>query len=361
MSTIGTTNDSARNGGKFDHLFFELTPPYTGFKGAADIPNSTYSLTYEDITAPTELEPELHAHKEEQYLMFLGGELPDVFSSWDAKAEFQLGQTRETLETITITKPSVVRVPIGWLHGQIKFTEVNKPLVFEKALLSGNYSEYRQAPGIPASLIAANGEQLTIADLVCELPIETTEWGPWCPTPQAYFRGTTYMKEAGLHVGYQVFNGDFPMEDGHMHQGEEYIFFLGGETGANGLIDVFDFKAKIEFYIGEAPDSMEVHWITKPTIVRLPPNIWHSPINFTDVHGKVQFMATWLNGTWGTITRRENPDGTKFFNYMGDDMRMCVLEPTKRCTLCTKCFKMFAEGTFRPGDNLADKAPAKAA
>jgi len=346
----------AKNGGKLDHLFMEFTPPYTGFHGVEDIPNSAYYLTYQDVTAPVGLEPDLHAHREEQYLIFLGGELPDVFSSWDARVEFMLGRTKETLEKIVVEKPSVVRIPRGWIHGQINFTVVNKPLTFQMALMNGSYAEFPETPGIPASLIAANGEELSTSDLICELPVETTEWGPWCPTPQAYFRGTTYMKEAGLHVGFQVFTGPFPMEDAHMHQGEEFIFFLGGNTGSEGTIDVFDFDARIEFWIGEHPDQMELHIIDKPTAVRLPANMWHSPIDFKEVNGKVQFMATWLNGTWGTITRRELPEGKKYFNYMGDDMRMCVLAPEKRCTLCTKCFKMFREGDFRPGDNLSDKA-----
>ncbi|MDR0818649.1 MAG: cupin domain-containing protein [Oscillospiraceae bacterium] len=349
---------AARNGGKFDHLFFELTPPYTGFRGMEDIPNSVYSLTYQNVTEPTKLEPNLHAHREEQYLTFLGGELPDVFSSWDAKIELKLGPTKDAVQTITITKPTIVRVPVGWIHGQINFVEVKKPLTFQKQLLAGSYAEFPDTVGVAASLIAANGEQLTIDDLVCKLTIETTEWGDWCPTPQAYFRGQTYMKEAGLHVGFQVFTGDFPMEDAHMHQGEEYIFFLGGETGKDGLIDVFDFKGTMEFWIGENPDSMELHVFDKPCIVRLPPNLWHSPINFTKVSGKIQFMATWLTGTWGTLTRREFKDGEmagkKYYNYMGDDLRMCILEPTKRCSLCMKCRKLFKDGEFPLGENFAE-------
>jgi hypothetical protein len=349
---------SARNGGKFDHLFFELEKPYTGFRGEDDIPGSTYSVYYEQITAPTDIEPLFHCHREEQYLIFLGSALPDVFSSWDARVEFYLGKTLSELELITITKPTIVRVPRNWMHGQISFKEVNKPVVYQESLLAGSYAEFYEPTGTPAALISATGETLTLEDLVCELTIETTEWGDWCPTPQAYFRGQTYMKEAGLHVGFQVFTGDFPMEDAHMHQGEEYIFFLGGETGADGLIDVFDFRGTMEFWIGETPDSMELHVFDKPTIVRLPPHIWHSPINFTKVHGKIQFMATWLTGTWGTITRREFQDGEsagkRYFNYMGDDLRMCVLAPEKRCSLCMKCRKLFEEGKFKLGENLAD-------
>ncbi|MDR3310571.1 MAG: hypothetical protein LBS90_04425, partial [Oscillospiraceae bacterium] len=345
---------AARNGGKFDHLFFEPERPYAGFRGEEDIPGSQYSLAYRDVTAPAVIETTLHCHREEQYLMFLGGALPDVFSSWDAKAEFLLGETRDTLEKITITQPTVVRIPRNWLHGKIEFTEVNKPAVYEAALLAGSYAEFAEPHGAPAALISAYGERLTVADLVCALTVETTEWGDWCPTPQAYFRGQTYMKEAGLHVGYQVFTGDFPMEDAHMHQGEEYIFFLGGENGADGLIDVFDFRGTMEFWIGETPDNMELHVFDGPCIVRLPPHVWHSPINFTKVHGKIQFMATWLTGTWGTITRRELPDGGKYYNYMGDDLRMCILEPEKRCSLCMKCRKLFRDGEFKLGENLAD-------
>jgi len=339
--------------GKYDHLFYEIKDKYEGFGGEAAIPGSVYTTLYRQYSDAKVIYSGIHRHREEQYYVFLGGELPDVFSSWDAEITMKLGPKLSELREITITKPSVIRIPRGWQHGDVEIKRITKPIVFDSAILAGDVEMLSGDAKYPAPLITGDGEPLELKDLVCELPIETTEWGSWCPTPQAYFRGTTYMKEAGLHVGFQVFTGDFPMEDAHMHQGEEYIFFLGGENGADGLIDVFDFRGKIEFYIGSDPDHMEVHWLDKPTIVRLPPNVWHSPINFTDVHGKIQFMATWLNGTWGTITRRELPDGKKYYNYMGDDMRMCVLDPTKRCTLCTKCFKMFKEGTFRPGDNLS--------
>jgi hypothetical protein len=93
---------------------------------------------------------------------------------------------------------------------------------------------------------------------------------------------------------------------------------------------------------------MELHKITKPTVVYLPPTVWHSPILFRNVKKPVLFQAAFMAGCWGTITRHEGANGmygeTKgyTYTYQGDNIRFCVKDPTKRCTVCGECFANFA-------------------
>ncbi len=204
---------------------------------------------------------------------------------------------------------------------------------------------YHSRPYSEANILKAPKPVLSAATAKCVLavPREETKWGDWCPSPQAYFRGDIYMEDASYNVGFQVFTKANNMEGAHFHQGvDEYIFFVGADPE-----NIFDFDCEIEFEIGDDPDQMETRLITKPTVVRLPPAVWHSPIRFRKMKKPVLFQAAFLHGTWGTISRRERsgdaPALSVFSNkyiyeYTGDNIRFCKFDPEKRCNICGACF-----------------------
>ena len=176
--------------------------------------------------------------------------------------------------------------------------------------------------------------KFNVEDLVCELPAEHTFHGDICPSPQAYFRGETYLKGAKLHMGWQVLTGPLPMEETHFHHAaEEYLVFFGAT-----LPDVFaSFDAEIDVLLGEDPDDLQKITITKPTILRIPPNIWHCPIDFRIINKPILWQAIYQDGTWAKIIRRIKEDGTKEYIYEGDNVRECRLRPGL-CTMCGECF-----------------------
>jgi hypothetical protein len=191
---------------------------------------------------------------------------------------------------------------------------------------------------------------------VFEIKKENTYWGDWCAKPQGYFRGETSMPGAKYHVGFQTFVGDNVMEQPHFHHGaEEYLTFLGAN-----LPNIFDFDADIDVMVGDDPDHLEPIHINKPTILRIPPNLWHCPISF-HIRKPIIFQAAYLDGTWSKITRRMLPDGKCEYIYEGDNVRMCVERPGEYCTICGKCYQgtalnyVEAEGPMRhfPGINDA--------
>jgi len=373
--------------GKFDHLFYEFVPQYTNwgswchspqayFRGNTDIPGAKLNVGFQVFKEPVYLEREPHFHREEEYLIFLGAVFPDVFSSFDAEIEFYVGPSLDELERIVITKPSVVRVPAGMWHCPLYFRTVNKPVFFQAALQHGDFGSIKvrkNANGRNEYLYLGDEARPCVLDgskdcnycgscfdrnavaedavepywkvkdgelselvrpLFHELIAEHTNWGDWCPSPQAYFRGQTYMKDAKYHVGFQIFAKDNDMEDVHFHQGvDEYIFFMGADP-----MNIFDFECDIDFWIGDDPDHMELYKITKPTVVRIPPNVWHCPILFRNMKKPLLFQAAFLDGVWGTIGRKKDENGAVTYTYMGDNVRMCVERPGERCNICGKCF-----------------------
>lgn len=211
---------------------------------------------------------------------------------------------------------------------------------------------YKSIAYSDATRLKAPKPALTEATTKCVLamPKEETKWGAWCPSPQAYFRGDIYMEDAIYNVGWQVFTAANDMEEPHFHQGvDEYIFFMGADPA-----NIFDFDAEIEFYIGDDPDHMETRIINKPTVVRLPPTVWHCPIKFRKMKKPLIFQAAFMHGTWGTITRAPaapSEDKGYFdrkynYSYMGDNVRFCRFNDKKRCNICGACFPKADEIDF---------------
>lgn len=425
---------------KFEKLFYEFVPqetnwgewchsPQAYFRGDTDIPDSHLNVGFQVFKAPVMLETEPHFHREDEYLVFLGAKLPDVFSSFDAEIHLYMGEKLDKMEKIVITEPTIVKVPRGYWHCPLNFVRIDKPLLFQAALQAGKFGSvkyverengerqyiYAGDEGRPCSIhpdkdcnycgycfshleeisklpykympwTVINEDGVTsytdkgaydplkaplstecvvrpgyttisysdatalkvkkpelspgIAKKVLAVPKEETQWGDWCPSPQTYFRGEIYMEEATYNVGYQVFAGANDMEEPHFHQGvDEYIFFMGADP-----MNIFDFDCEIEFFIGDDPDHMESRIITKPTVVRLPPNVWHCPIKFRKVNKPLIFQAAFMSGTWGTITRSEAASEKTYFSrkytydYMGDNVRFCKFNEKKRCNICGACF-----------------------
>lgn len=429
---------------KYEKLFYEFVPqetnwgdwchsPQAYFRGEKDLPGAKMNVGFQVFKAPVFLETEPHFHREDEYLVFLGAKLPDVFSSFDAEVHFFLGKTLGTMEKIVITEPTIIKLPAGHWHSPLNFVRVDKPILFQAVVMNGragfikfverengerqfiyggdeagicafdshkacNYCGYcfshpeelpkrpysyvpwtvinedgvtsytdtgaydpSKAPASPDCVVMPGYESKPYSDAtklkapkpalspditkcVLAMPKEETSWGDWCPSPQAYFRGETYMEGATYHVGWQIFAGANDMEETHIHQGvDEYIFFMGADP-----MNIFDFDCEIEMFFGDDPDHLESKLITKPTVVRIPPNVWHCPIKFRKVNKPFLFQAAFLSGTWGTINQSpeaDPPDAQKKYfarthkyEYMGDNVRFCKYNEQKRCNICGACF-----------------------
>jgi oxalate decarboxylase/phosphoglucose isomerase-like protein (cupin superfamily) len=172
------------------------------------------------------------------------------------------------------------------------------------------------------------------------MPEEHHEWGETYASPRCGFAGETVMRGSKLYMGFTVVMKPHVMEEPHFHHAiDEYLMF----TGAN-LVNPFDYDAEIEFSMGEDPDQMEVFTFTEPTVIRVPPNVWHCPINFKRIGKPVNFIPVYPDGTWCKVTQRIKADGSPEYIYDGANTRRCVKNQTKRCTYCGRCFKEHTEG-----------------
>jgi len=107
--------------------------PQAYFRGANQIPGAGANFGWQLFTKPLFLERAPHTHKGDEYLIFLGGTLPDLFANFDAEIDLCMGEEQEKF---TITKPTIVFVPKDMPHTPLNFRVINKPVLFTAMLLS---------------------------------------------------------------------------------------------------------------------------------------------------------------------------------------------------------------------------------
>ncbi len=171
-------------------------------------------------------------------------------------------------------------------------------------------------------------------EYIYTMPEDHHQWGETYASPRCTFPGEGVMPGARLYMGFTVVMKAHVMEEPHFHHAvDEYLMF----TGAN-LVNPFDFDAEIEVMLGDDPDHMEAFTITKPTTIRVPPNVWHCPINFKRIGKPVNFIPLYPDGTWCKVTRRMKPDGFPEYIYDGANLRRCTKNQALMCIYCGQCF-----------------------
>ena len=122
--------------------FPEIASPQTYFRGASALPGATATIGWQVFTDPVCWETP-HVHKYDEFLIFLGAELPDLCSSFDAEIDLWMG---EEMEKHTITSTTVVFIPKDVQHAPLNFRTIRKPVLFH-ALYLGPYLD--RSPRVP--------------------------------------------------------------------------------------------------------------------------------------------------------------------------------------------------------------------
>jgi hypothetical protein len=365
---------------KFEKLFYTFKPedgykgcltPQTFFRGSDDMPGAVMNCGYQVINEPILVKDAPHFHSDaDEYLTIFGGQLPDVFISWDAEVHFYMGPTLATMEKIVITEPTVIKVPRGWWHCPLNFVRVDKPIFFQPVIL-GQHMDYVKCieeNGEKKRMLFSEGDpteqKYTVAkwNIVNEDGVQSyTDKGAYdclkAPTGDDCIRypGTVtkpYSNAAVLKAAKPALSPDvskcvlaMPREitgwgewcpcpqtylRGTIYM-EDATYDVGYQLYANAADaeithfhssgeeylyfmgpdpkNILDFDAEIEMLIGDDPEHLESKIFTSATVVRIPPNVWHAPIKFRKMKKPVLFQAAYLAGVWGVIYRGpDRPD-----------------------------------------------------
>jgi hypothetical protein len=126
------------SGFKEDSNLPAVAGPQAYFRGARQIPGANMNMGWQLFTQPIFLEKEPHTHDVDEYLIFLGCQLPDLFSSFQAEIDFWIG---EEMEKYVITRPTVIFIPKGLSHTPLNFRKLDKPVLFSALMLGPRFTK----------------------------------------------------------------------------------------------------------------------------------------------------------------------------------------------------------------------------
>jgi len=138
-------------GNRYDHLFCTrlkekpltdtILSPTISFRGNSDLPGAGINLGFRYYVKPYKMELQSHHHDVDEYLFFLGAQLPDLMANFDAEIEIFLGPE---YERHIITRPCILYIPRGFEHNPMDIKRVGKPLLFIPLLLAPYFNGYYQ-------------------------------------------------------------------------------------------------------------------------------------------------------------------------------------------------------------------------
>lgn len=122
--------------------FPEIASPQTYFRGASALPGATATIGWQVFTAPVCWETP-HIHKYDEFLIFLGAQLPDLCKSFDAEIDLWMG---EEMEKHTISSTTIVFIPKGVQHAPLNFRAIRKPVLFHALYLGPDLDRQNRVP-----------------------------------------------------------------------------------------------------------------------------------------------------------------------------------------------------------------------
>lgn len=366
--------------GKYDDLVFKIpkefhnwygfASPRGFFRGTTMMPKARLYMDFTAVTKELVMEvPHTH-HAVDEYIVFTGADMTHFFE-FDAEVDIWLGDDPERMEMFTLTQPAIIRIPPKLYHCPINFRRISKPIVFSAVYLDGDWSKINRkvndegreeftydGAGIRRCVKDRSKECVYCGQCFSEKMKEFAEKAdkdntpppqaellapyydmarlprtgkfdkyvyPFKPeyhgdphflSPRAGFRGVSEMEESRLRYIYDIVVRECTVGELHMHHAvEEYLIFTGAD-----ITRFFEFDAEIEIQLGEDPTHMETYTITEPTVIRVPPKLWHGPVAFKRIGAPVHFMPLYQSGDYGRVIRQLNADGIPAYVYKGSDL-----------------------------------------
>lgn len=209
----------------------------------------------------------VHKHIFTEYFLFFGSNPMDMHD-FDADVEFTFGPEREKH---VINRPTIVVAAPGVYHCPLNYARIGKPFYCLEMFMTTGYSGIDLGEDLKEIRVTEpNYNRYFIKDV-----IKDNKWG-------GEGIGLSAVPEhiipagARISIALTVVRKPYMFHaQTHKHNFTEYFYFFGSNP-----MDMKEFDAEIEFSFGE---EQEKHIINRPTIVVVPPGVFHCPLNYAKV------------------------------------------------------------------------------
>ena len=155
----------------------------------------------------------------------------------------------------------------------------------------------------------------------------------------------------GYHSGYAPTGTEFEtgllvavrhgfMDTPHIHDGTDNFFLFCGTH----LDRLWEDEFEVDLFMGDSAQHMEMYKITRPTLVRVPAGVWHTPIYYRNCGRGVTNLMWYKGFSAGRVYPGVDENGEPTEMYEKDNwIHPCKLDPERNCVYCGKCFNQTEE------------------
>jgi uncharacterized RmlC-like cupin family protein len=209
-----------------------------------------------------------HKHLFTEYFFFWGSNPYDM-KEFDAEVHYTFGPEHEKH---VIKKPTIVVAAPGVYHCPLNYAKVTKPFYCMELFMTSEYSGVDFGEDLTEVRVAEPDYNRYFIDTGV---INTNKWGGESMALAAVPKDIL-PAGAGISASVTVVRSPYMLrEESHKHNFTEYFYFFGSNP-----YDMKEFDAEVEFTFGE---EKEKHVIKEPTVVVVPPGVFHCPLNFAKV------------------------------------------------------------------------------
>jgi hypothetical protein len=230
-------------------------------------PIARMSLGITAVKKPYMFHETTHKHIFTEFFFFFGSNPLDM-QEFDASVEFSFGAEHEKH---TISSPAIVIAAPGTYHAPLNYPKVNKPFYCLEAFLTSKYS----GVDLGEDLNEISIPEIDYNRYFVKGVVRSNKWGgegiSLATVPEHLIPAASK-----LTLGLTAVKKPYMFHDvTHKHSFTEFFVFFGSNP-----LDMKEFDADIEFTFG--PEK-EKHIISSPTIVTIPPGVYHCPLNYARV------------------------------------------------------------------------------
>jgi hypothetical protein len=241
-------------------------------------PAARLSLAVSAVKKPYVFHDIVHKHMFTEYFVFFGSN-PRAMQEFEAEVEFSFGADKEKR---VINRPTIALAPPGVYHCPLNFARVTKPFFCVEAFLSSRYSGVDLGQDLNEIRIEEPSYQRFFTTGI----VRDNQFGGevigfhHIPEQLIPAAGRLSMAISAIKKPYMF----HPTT--HKHNFTEFFFFMGSNP-----LDMREFEAELEISMGP---EREKHIINSPTIVVVPPGVYHCPMNFVRVDKPIYSIETFM-------------------------------------------------------------------
>jgi hypothetical protein len=230
-------------------------------------PVARMSLGITAVKKPYMFHDTTHKHMFTEFFVFFGSN-PNDMQEFDADVEYTFGAEKEKH---LIKSPTIVTAAPGTYHCPLNYTRIGKPIYCIEAFLTTKYG----GVDLGEDLTEIRIDEPSYNRFFVNGVVRTNKWGgegiSMSTVPEHLIPAASH-----LTMGITAVRKPYMFhEPTHKHQFTEFFVFMGSNP-----LNMNEFDADIEFTFGS---EKEKHVINSPTIVTIPPGVYHCPLNYVRV------------------------------------------------------------------------------